>query len=184
LNGAADPVLVAVIDALLPQTQCGQCGHPGCLPYAEAMAAGEVIDRCPPGGDDTVRALARLLGRPEHMLAGDLPRYAGPRVAVIDEARCIGCARCLPVCPVDAIVGAAKWMHTVIEDHCTGCERCVAPCPVDCIQLVPAPFPMPDKRRADLARERTRAREHRLRRQAERAEERRRARRAERRPAP
>jgi electron transport complex protein RnfB len=103
---------------------------------------------------------------------------------VIDEARCIGCARCLPVCPVDAIVGAAKWMHTVIEDHCTGCERCVAPCPVDCIGMVPAPFRMPDKGRADLARARTRAREHRLRRQAERAEERRRARRAERRPAP
>ena len=127
------------INALLPQTQCGQCQYPGCRPYAEAMARGEAdIDRCPPGGIATLRALARLLDRPA--TAPD-PRYGArraPQVAWVDEARCIGCARCLPVCPVDAIVGAPRFMHTVIAARCTGCELCIAPCPVDCIELRPA----------------------------------------------
>ena len=129
--------LVERIDALLPQTQCGQCRYPGCRPYAQAIAAGEAdIDCCPPGGDSTVRALADLLGREPRPVD---PRYgvAGPRrVALIDEDRCIGCARCLPACPVDAIVGAPRLMHTVIEEQCTGCELCLAPCPVDCIEIV------------------------------------------------
>lgn len=133
----ADP-LVARIDALLPQTQCGQCQYPGCRPYAVAIAAGEAdIDRCPPGGEQTVRALAELLDRP--VRAPD-PAYGAtkpPQVAWIDEERCIGCARCLPACPVDAIVGAPRQMHTVIAAQCTGCELCLPPCPVDCIELRP-----------------------------------------------
>jgi electron transport complex protein RnfB len=136
----ADP-LVARIEALLPQTQCGQCQYPGCRPYAAAIAAGEAdIDRCPPGGEHTVRALAELLDRP--VRAPD-PAYgvAKPaQVAWIDEERCIGCARCLPACPVDAIVGAPRLMHTVIATHCTGCELCLPPCPVDCIELHPVEF--------------------------------------------
>jgi Na+-translocating ferredoxin:NAD+ oxidoreductase subunit B len=134
--------LVERIDALLPQTQCGRCLYPGCRPYAQAIAAGEAdIDRCPPGGETTVRALAVLLDRPPRPLN---PRYGvtlPPRVAVIDEARCIGCTRCLPACPVDAIVGASRSMHTVIAPQCTGCELCLPPCPVDCIAMVPISAP-------------------------------------------
>jgi electron transport complex protein RnfB len=135
----ADPEsLVERIDALLPQTQCGQCRYPGCRPYAEAIARGEAgTDRCPPGGEDTANALANLLGREPRPVD---PRYGTtglPRVALIDEARCIGCALCLPACPVDAIVGAPRFMHTVIESQCTGCELCLPPCPVDCIAMVP-----------------------------------------------
>lgn len=132
--------LVERIDARLPQTQCAQCLYPGCRPYAEAIARGEAdIDRCPPGGEATVRALAELLGREPRPVD---PRYGPTRprlVALIDEDRCIGCARCLPACPVDAIVGAPRFMHTVITARCTGCELCLAPCPVDCIDLHPAP---------------------------------------------
>jgi electron transport complex protein RnfB len=135
-----DGTLVARIDALLPQTQCGQCQFPGCRPYAAAIAHGAAdIDRCPPGGDATVRALAALLDRPARPVN---PAYGTSKpalVAWIDEERCIGCARCLPACPVDAIVGAARQMHTVIAGQCTGCELCLPPCPVDCIELRPAP---------------------------------------------
>lgn len=170
---------VAAIDALLPQTQCEQCGHRGCLPYAEAIAAGAAIDRCPPGGDRTVRALADLLGRNESKVAVDLSPYPGPRVAVIDEARCIGCARCLPACPVDAIVGAAKWMHTVIEEQCTGCELCLAPCPVDCIEMIPAAWDVHDAGRAALARQRAHRHRDRVSAETARRAQRRAARRAE-----
>ena len=135
LAGGSDEV-VDRINACLPQTQCAQCGYPGCRPYAEAIAAGEAaINRCPPGGDETIAALARLLNRDITPLAAGLPPPAPPSVAIIDEDACIGCARCLPACPVDAIVGAHQYLHTVVADLCTGCELCVAPCPVDCISM-------------------------------------------------
>ena len=132
-----DP-LVEKIDAILPQTQCGQCGFPGCKPYAEAIANGEAdINQCPPGGEEGVRKLADLLGREFKPLSEEHGVEKPKSVAVIDEQVCIGCTLCIQACPVDAIVGAAKQMHTVVEPLCTGCERCVAPCPVDCIAMVP-----------------------------------------------
>jgi electron transport complex protein RnfB len=130
--------LIQRIDALLPQTQCGKCGHPGCQPYAEGIASGEAINKCPPGGDETIAALARLLNVP--VLQLDIDRGSAPaQVAFIREAECIGCTKCIQACPVDAIVGAAKLMHTVIIEECTGCDLCVAPCPVDCIDMLPLP---------------------------------------------
>ncbi|MCP1326798.1 RnfABCDGE type electron transport complex subunit B, partial [Halomonas sp. 707D4] len=161
--------LIDAIDAELPQTQCTKCGFEGCRPYAEAIARGEAINRCPPGGDETLKRLAGLTGRPVIALAE--PPQA-PTLAVIREAECIGCTKCIQTCPVDAILGAAKQMHTVIEDECTGCELCVAPCPVDCIDLVPHPqWHQADseaqrqaylERRAIKGRERFIARNHRL----------------------
>ncbi|ROL72430.1 electron transporter RnfB [Pseudomonas chlororaphis] len=131
--------LIQRIDALLPQTQCGKCGHPGCLPYAEGIAAGEAINKCPPGGRETLANLAQLLKVP--VLELDTSRGSAPaQVAFIREAECIGCTKCIQACPVDAIVGAAKFMHTVIIDECTGCDLCVAPCPVDCIDMHPLPL--------------------------------------------
>ena len=131
---AADSDLVEQVNGLLPQTQCAQCGFPGCRPYAEAVVDGSAaINLCPPGGDETVRRLARLLGKDVIALA----EPAVEAVAVIDEAACIGCYHCRSACPVDAIVGAPQFMHTVIEAECTGCELCVAPCPVDCIEMRP-----------------------------------------------
>lgn len=126
------------IDALLPQTQCTRCGYAGCRPYADAIVSGEAqINQCPPGGAATIEALAKLLGR-EPLALNPANGIEGPlTVAQIDEERCIGCAKCLPPCPVDAIVGARKQMHTVIVATCTGCELCIAPCPVDCISMVP-----------------------------------------------
>jgi electron transport complex protein RnfB len=127
------------LDRLLPQTQCGQCGYAGCRPYAEAMAAGEAdIDRCPPGGDAGAHALARVLGVPAKDYDRNRGTHKSPQVAIIVEADCIGCTKCIQACPVDAIVGGAKAMHTVIESFCTGCELCVPACPVDCIELLPA----------------------------------------------
>jgi electron transport complex protein RnfB len=139
---SAEPARVGAsdIDALLPQTQCTRCGYAGCLPYAAAIAAGEAaIDQCPPGGTATIAALADLLGLPAIPLNPLHGIEAPASVAWIDETRCIGCAKCLPPCPVDAILGAPKFMHTVLADRCTGCELCIAPCPVDCIELRPAP---------------------------------------------
>ncbi|MDH3990129.1 MAG: electron transport complex subunit RsxB [Gammaproteobacteria bacterium] len=134
LPGNANQV-VDQVDALLPQTQCAQCGYPGCRPYAEAIVSGEAsINLCPPGGDETVQRLADLLGRDPEPLA-DAAVVAS--VAVIDEAICIGCTHCRSACPVDAITGAHQFMHTVIRSECTGCELCIAPCPVDCISMVP-----------------------------------------------
>lgn len=130
--------LVERLDRLLPQTQCGQCGHPGCHPYAQAMAAGDAdIDRCPPGGDAGARALAHLLGVPVKPFDRSRGEHKPPQVALVVEADCIGCTKCIQACPVDAIIGASKYMHTVIESLCTGCELCVPACPVDCIVLVP-----------------------------------------------
>lgn len=135
MQPAAD---VEAIHALLPQTQCTRCGYQGCRPYALAIAVdGAAINRCPPGGAATIARLASLLDRAPLPLDEDCGLEGPERVAVIDEARCIGCARCLPPCPVDAIVGASRQMHTVLVDLCTGCELCIAPCPVDCIVLAP-----------------------------------------------
>lgn len=129
-----DP-LVDKIDAILPQTQCGQCGFPGCRPYAEAIAKDEAdINLCPPGGAEGVAKLADLLGKEVKPLDGE----AKPKsVAIIDENTCIGCTLCIQACPVDAIIGAAKQMHTIIASQCTGCELCLPPCPVECIEMVP-----------------------------------------------
>jgi electron transport complex protein RnfB len=130
-----DP-LVEKIDAILPQTQCGQCGYPGCKPYAGAIAQGEAdINQCPPGGEEGIRKLADLLGREFKPLNAENGVEKPKAVAIIDEQTCIGCTLCIKACPVDAIVGAAKQMHTVVEPLCTGCELCVAPCPVDCIRM-------------------------------------------------
>ena len=155
------------IDALLPQTQCTKCGYDGCRPYAEAIAAGGAdIDQCPPGGDEGVARLARLLGREPKLLNPANGAYRPPQVAVINEATCIGCTKCIQACPVDAIVGASKRMHTVIASWCTGCELCLPPCPVDCIALV-AVDSLPE---AGLSRERHEARgRRRARDEAERA---------------
>jgi electron transport complex protein RnfB len=132
-----DPI-AEQIDSLLPQTQCGQCGYPGCKPYAEAIAKDdEAINKCVPGGEATVLALADLLGKePVPLEAGEEKPKA---VAVIDEKECIGCTLCLQACPVDAIMGAAKQMHGIIASECTGCELCLKPCPVECIHMVPIP---------------------------------------------
>jgi electron transport complex protein RnfB len=153
---------VQQIDALLPQTQCTQCGYDGCLPYAQAIACkGEQINRCPPGGDQGIAALAKLLGPPELPLNTDCGTPRALHVAVIDEAHCIGCTLCIQACPVDAIVGANKLMHTVLADRCTGCDLCIAPCPVDCITMVPAGHDWtPDH--AAQAREHHRQRQQRL----------------------
>jgi electron transport complex protein RnfB len=142
------PGLVQAVDALLPQTQCTRCGYQGCLPYATAISEGAALNQCPPGGAATIGELARLLGREALPLNPDNGTEGPPRVAVIDESRCIGCAKCLPPCPVDAIIGAPRFLHTVVSALCTGCELCIAPCPVDCISLVdlatvPGPQPPP-----------------------------------------
>jgi electron transport complex protein RnfB len=133
----ASPVAPAEeLSKLLPQTQCGQCGYPGCLPYAQAILDGSAdINQCAPGGDATVTALARTLGRSSKPLNPAFGRLKPAAVAVIDEAACIGCTLCIAACPVDAIVGAQNLVHTVLRADCTGCELCLPPCPVDCIDM-------------------------------------------------
>ncbi len=167
------------LDAVLPQTQCTRCNYPGCRPYADALLRGEAdINQCPPGGEGGVRALARLLGvQPKPLNPAHGSVQTQPIVAVIDEQTCIGCTLCILACPVDAILGATKQMHTVITHECTGCELCVAPCPVDCIRMVPLAQPAANARpllawyrrvptqlsvQADLARRRHQARLQRL----------------------
>lgn len=129
--------IIDEIDSLLPQTQCGQCGYPGCRPYAEAIANGDAINKCPPGGESTINALADLLDVEAIPLDDAHGQEQVKSVAYIREPECIGCTKCIQACPVDAILGAAKQMHTVITDQCTGCDLCVAPCPVDCIDMIP-----------------------------------------------
>jgi electron transport complex protein RnfB len=142
---------VASIDALLPQTQCGQCGYGACHPYAEALARGESdINRCPPGGLAGMRALARLLGRPERPIDPECGTVKPRLVALVDEPLCIGCTKCIQACPVDAIVGAQGRMHAVLTEECTGCELCIPPCPVDCIRLLVVE-PAPRDAKAEIA---------------------------------
>ncbi|MFU9138580.1 MULTISPECIES: electron transport complex subunit RsxB [unclassified Erwinia] len=132
-----DPI-VEQIDAILPQSQCGQCGYPGCRPYADAVGNnGEMINKCAPGGEQTMLKLATLLNVEPQPLGDEAAREPERKVAWIDEANCIGCTKCIQACPVDAIVGATRAMHTVLSDVCTGCDLCVAPCPTDCIEMRP-----------------------------------------------
>ncbi|WP_448098186.1 electron transport complex subunit RsxB [Luteibacter yeojuensis] len=163
------PSLADRIDDLLPQTQCEQCGFHGCRPYAEAIAAGDAgIDRCPPGGADGIARLAALLDRPVVPLDPTHGVEKPRTLARIVEADCIGCTKCIQVCPVDAILGSSKLMHTVVADLCTGCELCVPACPVDCIALDPMPLAQVDDRaHADAARLRFQRRERRLARERE-----------------
>lgn len=162
MTRAAD---IDAIDAWLPQTQCAQCGYPNCRAYAVAIVERAAdINQCPPGGDQTIRGLAELLRVEYKPLDPDFGVHRWRRIAVIDENRCIGCTLCIQVCPVDAIVGAAKQMHTVIAQECTGCELCLPPCPVDCIDLPPArtvtpggDWRWPDYSPAEIERARRRA---------------------------
>ena len=146
-----DNPVVEQINAILPQTQCGQCGYPGCRPYAEAIANGDAINKCPPGGEVTIHNLANLLGQEAMPLDAEHGEEKAKTVAFIREDECIGCTKCIQACPVDAILGAAKQMHTVIMDECTGCDLCVEPCPVDCIEMIAVPstswhWPLPAER--------------------------------------
>lgn len=154
-------VSVKAINALLPQTQCEECGYPGCLPYAQALAQGSApIDRCPPGGVATMQALGQLLNiDTAPYLATTIERTRPPALAIIREAECIGCTKCIQACPVDAIIGSGKMMHSVINHECTGCGLCVEPCPVDCIDVVTLPAPTYDP---EIARQRFNAKEVRL----------------------
>jgi len=139
-----DSDIVEKINSYLPQTQCGQCNYPGCKPYAIAISNNEVdINRCPPGGQETIDNLANLLNLPAKSLSKDLkPINNIPIVAKINESECIGCLLCIKACPVDAIIGANKLMHTVISSQCTGCELCVDPCPMSCITMIDNPIPI------------------------------------------
>ncbi|MCL4799700.1 MAG: RnfABCDGE type electron transport complex subunit B [Burkholderiales bacterium] len=159
------PTVVDALDALLPQTQCTKCGFPSCRAYAEALAAGAApINRCPPGGDAVIRRLAAALGREYAPLDPRCGVERGRHVAVIDEPRCIGCTLCIQACPVDAIVGAPRQMHTVVIELCTGCDLCLPPCPVDCIAMIPATGAdaIWDELRMAAARQRFEARSRRL----------------------
>lgn len=126
------------IDQLLPQTQCKQCGFNACFPYAEALSKGESdLNRCPPGGAPVMRALAKLLNKPEKPINPECGTVKAPQIVRINESLCIGCTKCIQACPVDAIIGAKKLMHTIIAHECTGCELCIPPCPLDCIDIIP-----------------------------------------------
>lgn len=172
MPGSREQALAERIDAWLPQTQCTLCGYPRCWAYAEALVCGEAdINRCPPGGDVTIAALAELLDVVPKALDPSCGEHRARTVALIREAECIGCTLCIQACPVDAILGAAKLMHTVISDECTGCELCVAPCPVECIDMLPYRYsgshddwPWPDysHEQVQRARQRTQARLARL----------------------
>jgi Na+-translocating ferredoxin:NAD+ oxidoreductase subunit B len=165
MRASTDNPLIDQIDALLPQTQCRQCNFSGCRPYAEAIAVGGAdINQCPPGGNATIKALAELLDREIKPLNPAHGVETEKMVAVIDENRCIGCVLCIKACPVDAILGASKQMHTVIADECTGCKLCIAPCPVDCISLLPAApqDPQQARQQSDRYRQRFEARNARL----------------------
>lgn len=138
-NTDREAYLTEKIDSLLPQTQCGECHYEGCLPYANAIATGNAdINQCPPGGEVTIKLIAELLGRDPKPLNPVYGTQKNPEVALIDEQKCIGCVLCIKACPVDAIIGAPKQMHTVMPKVCTGCELCIEPCPVDCISMIPA----------------------------------------------
>lgn len=154
------------IDAILPQTQCELCGYKGCMPYAKALVENNAaIDLCPPGGVQGLKAIAHLLNKDPTPFIAEMEKKAKPKwLAVIREDECIGCTKCIQACPVDAILGSNKQMHTVISVECTGCELCVAPCPVDCIDLIAVHEESlaQQKQKADVARERFRAREKRL----------------------
>jgi electron transport complex protein RnfB len=176
------------IDALLPQTQCTRCGYDSCRAYAQVLANGaSAINRCPPGGAAGVEALAALLGRAVLPLDPACGSEADPGVAFIDQDACIGCARCLPACPVDAIIGAQRFLHTVLERDCNGCELCIASCPVDCIVMRPrsvgAPAPAAADNRVRYERHRARVERSALKRSALLAERKRGAQRADA-PAP
>lgn len=163
----ASAAQIEALDALLPQTQCQRCGYTGCRPYAAAIAAGEApINQCPPGGAALIEQMARMLGR-EPLPLNPAHGHEGPSMVVwIDPEVCIGCARCLPPCPVDAIIGAQRQLHTVIESWCTGCELCLPACPVDCIHIRPATGTVPsagENRRRYLAQGVRRERSARLR---------------------
>lgn len=154
------------IDAILPQTQCGLCGYKGCMPYAEALVQkNEAINLCPPGGVQGLKTIAELLNKDPSPFIAEMEQKAKPKLlAIIREAECIGCTLCIRACPVDAILGTGKQMHSVIAKECTGCELCVAPCPVDCIDIIalPEPSAIDKKFQANLARERFQSREKRL----------------------
>jgi electron transport complex protein RnfB len=155
--------LILQIDALLPQTQCEKCGYPGCRPYAQAISQKQAdINRCPPGGEDTILKLAQLMGITTEIPPPAFEKQTVRHVAVINESECIGCTKCIPPCPVDAILGAAKLMHTVIAQHCTGCELCIAPCPVNCISMVIAEQSTWNNNDAQQARTRHQAKLQRL----------------------
>lgn len=153
MNQQSDQPLVVQIESVLPQTQCGQCGFNGCQPYAQAIAEGEAINRCTPGGNKVIEKLAKLLNRPVEPLHQDHQPKVKPHTVVIREQDCIGCTKCIQACPMNAIIGSAKQMHTVITSDCTGCDLCIPPCPVNCIAINPLPA---DKTEALLTPERLR----------------------------
>lgn len=172
---ASDPHLVERINQVLPQTQCTKCGYDGCRPYAQAIAEGEAINRCPPGGPGVIDDLSSLTGQPPVALNPEVGEHLPQTVAFIREDECIGCTKCIQACPVDAIVGAAKLMHTVIASDCTGCDLCVEPCPVDCIDMLPIQdtFSRPSKSQSQYWRHLYEARTQRQRSHADEIEQRR-----------